>query len=98
MSVNPSQRFHLAGQSSQFLLSVGIAQFLDFGVDDVLPNVGDEGSVVMIGAVQNGQFAFPQTKRLSELLVELSYVQQVAMQSTDRSIGRRITVDKRGTN
>ena len=38
----------------------------------------------MIGAVQNGQFAFPQTKRLGKLFVELCHVQQVAIQSTDR--------------
>ena len=84
MSISPSQRFHFAAQSGQFSLSVGIAQFLDFGVDDVLPNVGDEGRVVMIGAVQNAQFAFLQTKWLGKLFVELCHVQQVAIQSTDR--------------
>jgi hypothetical protein len=50
-----------------------LPKFLDFDVDDVLPNVGDEGRVVMIDAVQNGQFAFPLTQRLGKLLVDLSH-------------------------
>ena len=38
----------------------------------------------MIGAVQNAQFTFLQTKWLGKLFVELCHVQQVAIQSTDR--------------
>ena len=41
-------------------------------VDDVLPEVLNEGTVVQTGTVHYGQLAFPQVKAVSKVLVQLN--------------------------
>ena len=51
-------------------------------VDDVLPEVLNEGTVVQTGTVHYGQLAFPKVKAVSKVLVQLNVQTRVQVNLT----------------